>query len=407
MSKIRRELAASEVPGLYCEIERRLERIGIRTQPEVAAKILEIVSNADAGASDYARIVSSDPALSGRLLKMSNSAFFAQRQPVTSVDRACVLLGLERLKSLALGFYVSRAASHDASSQLSRLVWTQSIYRACLATVLARKLVPARAAEAFVIGLLLDAGTPLMLELVGNHYLHYLEANPLPPKRFTEEFETLPFTSVDVIAALGRHWKLPDLLLRPLEWQRTNPGNTARSEDIHQLHRIAFYVSAIKLDPENSTPQGAAPLPLIANRLFDLDASELSEMIKRSVREYEATFAVFSDLATQMNDINSLLDQVQGQLVLAIERTIGHTLESPDANVPIEFVLGGRRIELVPEENDAFVVFLCSASGERLTSQFFNRSLMSSQSVLDAFALESSAEDQSAQFESFLSAFAA
>jgi HD-like signal output (HDOD) protein len=405
--KLRRDLSASEIAGLYEEIQLKLERVGIRTQPEVAAKIVEIVSNPEAGANDYARIVSADPALSGRLLKMSNSAFFAQRQPVTNVDRACVLLGLERLKSLALGFYVSRAASHDAASQLSRTVWTQSIYRACLAAVLARVLVPGRAAEAFVIGLLLDAGTPLMLELVGDGYLALLEENPLPPKRFAAEFETLPYTNVDVIAALGRNWKLPELLLRPLEWQRTNPGNTTRTEEVHQLHRIAFYVSAIKLDPATSGPQTDAPLPMIANRLFEFDQSALTDVIRRSVREYEATYAVFADLAAQITDINSLLDQVQGQLVLAIERTIGHDLEHAEPAQPAEFVLGGRRIELVPEDNDSFVVFLCSESGERLTSQLFSRTLLSPQSVMDAFALESSADDQPLQLESYLSAFAA
>lgn len=405
--KTRRELTAAEVAGLYDEIQRRLERVGIRTQPEVAAKIVDIVSNPDAGAQDYAKIVSSDPALSGRLLKMSNSAFFAQRQPVTNVDRACVLLGLERLKSLALGFYVSRAASHDSSAQLSRQVWTQSIYRACLSAVLARTLIPSRAAEAFVIGLLLEAGTPLMLELIGEPYLRILEDNPLPPKRFAAEFEQLPFTSVDVVASLGRNWKLPELLLRPLEWQRTNPGSAARTEEVHQLHRIAFYVSAIKLDVESSTPTADAPLPLIADRLFEFDQAVLTDVVKRSVREYEATFSVFADLANQITDINSLLDQVQGQLVKAIERTIGEQLASEDCGAPAEFVLGGRRIEIVPGEDNNVIAFLCGEKGDRLTSQFFARPSLSIESIREAFALDASPQDEVAAIGAILSGLAA
>src|SRR5205823_4861273 len=77
-------------------------------------------------------IIRADAALAGRVLRLANCAFFAQRQPITNLDRSCVLLGVDRLKSVALGFYLSRAAAGDPRQSLSRRIWGQSVYRACL-----------------------------------------------------------------------------------------------------------------------------------------------------------------------------------------------------------------------------------------------------------------------------------
>src|SRR5689334_2751536 len=102
--KPRSELSGAEVDDLLGALEGRLHTVGIESQPEVAARIVELVSDPDAGLRQYADVVRADAALSGRLLRLANSAFFAQREPVTSLDRACVLLGLDRLKAVSLGF---------------------------------------------------------------------------------------------------------------------------------------------------------------------------------------------------------------------------------------------------------------------------------------------------------------
>ena len=124
--KIRALLTAAEIAPLQEWLGERLERIGVESQPELVAKILELTSNPNAQLQDYAKIIKTDPGLSGRLLKLSNSALFAQRRPVTSIDRACLLLGVERLKSISLGFHMSRAAAagcKTGAKSIGREVW--------------------------------------------------------------------------------------------------------------------------------------------------------------------------------------------------------------------------------------------------------------------------------------------
>src|SRR5215468_4195680 len=86
--KTRNLLSAGEVDALLAALEGRLQGVGVETQPEVAARILDLIADPGAGLRQYADVVRADAALSGRLLRLANSAFFAQRQPVTNLDRA-------------------------------------------------------------------------------------------------------------------------------------------------------------------------------------------------------------------------------------------------------------------------------------------------------------------------------
>ncbi len=114
--RTRNTLTAAEVMKMLEHLEERLARIGLETQPDVALKILNLTTDPKSQLSDYARVIKTDPGLSGRLLKLSNSALFAQRNPVTSIDRACLLIGVSRLKSMSLGFHLGAARARARRS---------------------------------------------------------------------------------------------------------------------------------------------------------------------------------------------------------------------------------------------------------------------------------------------------
>jgi hypothetical protein len=81
------------------------------------------MTRAAALVADYAKLIRNDQAVSGRVLRLANSAFFAQRRPVTTIDRACVVLGTDRLKAVALGFHLSRACQTGGDKEYSRKIW--------------------------------------------------------------------------------------------------------------------------------------------------------------------------------------------------------------------------------------------------------------------------------------------
>src|SRR4028119_1507034 len=74
----------------------------IATLPEVTAKIIATVEDPKSSAQALHKIVSHDPALVTRILKVVNSAFYGLPGQIGSIERAIVLLGLNAVKNIAV-----------------------------------------------------------------------------------------------------------------------------------------------------------------------------------------------------------------------------------------------------------------------------------------------------------------
>ncbi|VAX42525.1 hypothetical protein MNBD_PLANCTO03-1367 [hydrothermal vent metagenome] len=368
--KVRSELTAAELAELYDDLDRRLSRMGIETQPSVALSILDLTQNPDAGMQDYAKIIRNDPGLTGRLLRLSNSAFFAQRQPVTNIDRACVLLGMARVRSISLGFYLSQAAASDAGGNLSREVWGQSVFRACLAAEIARAIVPSYAPEAFVIGLMLDAGVPLAQKMLGEPFEVLYAAGHTPTKSFHAEFSQHGFTHVDVITAMMRQWKFPDLLCKPISWHHTPPPPSYdKTNPVHLLYRVAYYAGAISLGADG-TPTQRLPMASAAQSHLGFGTKALDEVVTKAADEYGAVLELFSDVADPVA-VADLPSQVHSQLIGVLDAQMEGDLAEACAPGPQRFRLGGYSVMLRPDEDGWGVAFSYDTAGEPLSTYRF------------------------------------
>src|SRR6478672_928924 len=101
----------------------------IATLPEITLKIIELVENPRSTAQDLNKLISNDPALCARILKVVNSALYGLPGQIGSINRAIVLLGLNAVKniviaaSLAKLFRGGRVSPHFSAKDL----WTHSI----------------------------------------------------------------------------------------------------------------------------------------------------------------------------------------------------------------------------------------------------------------------------------------
>lgn len=404
--KARSELTAAELSDLYEAIDRRLDSIGIETQPSVATSILSLTQDPDAGMQDYARIIRNDAGLAGRLIRLSNSAFFAQRKPVTSIDRACVLLGMERVRSIALGFYLSRAASSGTGSKVSREVWGQSVFRACLSAELARAVLPAVASEAFVVGLMVDAGVPLVQQLLEVAFeALYLQQYP-PTKSYNIEFSQHPYTHVDVVTVLLRRWKFPDLLSKPISWHHTPPPRVIGRDDPQRvLHRIAYYTGALALQADGRPEQGL-PMASSAATHLGLDAPALSGVVSRASDEYDAVLELFNDIADPVMDAD-LATRVHNQLIGALDQQMNEELADCTRAGPQQFMLGGFLVMLRPEDGDQGSAFTYDSAGQPLSTYRFVFSQESPATLRAALGLEAHETDDVPAIDEYLRRLAA
>ncbi|HRQ71473.1 MAG TPA: HDOD domain-containing protein [Phycisphaerales bacterium] len=404
--KPRAKLTAAEVASLYESLDRRLDAIGIETQPQVAAQILELTGDPTSGLAQYAEVLRTDAALSGRLLRMVNSAFFAQRSPVTTVDRACVLLGIGRLRAVALGFYLSRAAASSASQTISREVWGQSVFRACFAAELARRVCPMLASEAFVVGLMLDAGLPLMHKLLGSPFDAIYSRRLSPAGQYRVETETLPYTHVDLVTTLVRRWRLPEVLARPIEWHHVHPSETESDASSHRLHPVAYFAGVIDLADDGSLRQQSS-MPTLAASVLGLTSEEVGNAARAAAREYRAVLSLFDGVADAVSRIDTLAERVHAELIDLVDSETGRGFEEACRARTMCFNLGGGPVEIEAEPGGGGTIYMLDSTGGRLASYRFDASHETPDSLRSALGLEPTPNDETEGVARFLRDLAA
>jgi putative nucleotidyltransferase with HDIG domain len=130
--------------------------------PTTVSKVLEVCNNPKTSPADLNHVISLDPVLVGRVLKLINSAYYGLGQQVTSLVRAIIMLGINTVKNLALSSAVLRnlSSKKDFQSLDMEGFWRHSLCVGVAAKVLAKKRgVDGKLAEEyFAAGLLHDIG---------------------------------------------------------------------------------------------------------------------------------------------------------------------------------------------------------------------------------------------------------
>jgi len=401
--KPRSILTASEVSGptgLYDFLSRKLEVIGIESQPEVVLHLLELSRNPNAQIREYAKVIKADQGICGRVLKLSNSALFAQRTAVTNLERACTILGIERLKAVSLGLNLSRAAAAgEELKDLSRRIWGQSVFRACLAAEAARLIAPGLVPEAFIVGLMMDAGIPLCAKLQGKNYIPVVADNPGPGRLFRREYESLTYTHVDIVTVLAKKWRFPDVLSKPLELHHIRPADTAKDDSVHRLHRIAYVVGLLDLDEKglltpNLLTTASSGGIVTAQRLLRVTDEEMAKLLESTASEYQVLIEAFKDIAGSLGNFEELLGRVQAGLVESIDRQIEESMAREHQGTSPPINVGGTRLEITREPDGGIVAYVYDNHGKPLVSHRLAPLGVTPEALCEHLGLETPSKDE-------------
>lgn len=145
-------------------LARALARDQLPSLSAIALRLVQMASDEEVAAPELARVIAQDPGLAARLLRMANSpAFRRGSQEITSLDRAVVLLGLREVRIMALSISLRDTLPTKGKGLDYRIFWRASLYRALLSRAIATRLALPQPEEAFVAGLLLETGLPILL----------------------------------------------------------------------------------------------------------------------------------------------------------------------------------------------------------------------------------------------------
>jgi HD-like signal output (HDOD) protein len=130
--------------------------------PVTVAKVLEITNNPRTSPADLNQIISLDPVLMGKVMRLINSAYYSLPNQITSLVRAIIMLGINTVKNLALSTAVLGTLGRASDFQALNMegFWRHSISVGVTAKLIAtrRNVDPKIREEYFIAGLLHDIG---------------------------------------------------------------------------------------------------------------------------------------------------------------------------------------------------------------------------------------------------------
>jgi HD-like signal output (HDOD) protein len=193
-------------PGEAYVLDRLRQVSSLPALPMVVSAVTKRIAHGQSGAGEIARLLAHDQALTVRVLRLANSAFYSPKEEVRSPEHAVVLLGLGTVRSIILK--ASIFSAFDVNS--ARPFWLHALGAACAARAIARISGLGRADDAFVMGLLHDLGKLAVAE-------HLPELATKVREHVAKHGGLMRAAEIEVLgcdhAAVGRflceHWSLP------------------------------------------------------------------------------------------------------------------------------------------------------------------------------------------------------
>ena len=212
----------TEPSSLDMDARNRLRLIVNRTTDltplkSVATRAIQLAEDERSAAMDLATVISSDQALTSKLLKLSNSAYYGYARRISNVREAVILLGMRTVRSVAISSAIIDAfhvPELERGGFDQDLFWAHSVTVGLVAELLARETRVSRPEDAFTAGVLHDVGKLAMMlaeprafgevaDLVNREGMKYREA----------EQAVFQLGHEHVGARLAQRWKFPDSLI--------------------------------------------------------------------------------------------------------------------------------------------------------------------------------------------------
>ena len=183
--------------------------------PPVATKLLRLPCDDETGTADLIHLLRSDPALSAEIIRHANSPLFALRTEINTLEQAVTLMGVRRIRALALTAITRTYVNGILMVEDLRSYWRYSIACALLAERIARS---AGVAEdtAHAAALLHDIGCLGLMVAYPVDYPRLLQAAAekleagLPFDLREEEHELFGMDRYEAGEWLARKWSLPE-----------------------------------------------------------------------------------------------------------------------------------------------------------------------------------------------------
>lgn len=286
---------------LPAEIEQQLSNCdSLPSLPSVVVRIIEASKDPEISLAEVADIISLDPALSAKLLKIANSPVYARAHQATTLRDALSILGLNASLTVALSFsLVSSLKNQTGNGDNFRNFWKRSIISASLARQIGLVLNENNLEEFFLASLLQDIGMLAVncaqLTDPADDCNYQDSCNKTHFERVRCEKSHWGIDHSDIGAWLLKSWQLPEKLYQAVLCSHSKDCNVSRDKPGRKFAQC-IWLSGV-----------------LSDIWLDKDRERIIEEHRNSVQQLlgmdQAAFYEFiSQVDAQLPDMASLFD---------------------------------------------------------------------------------------------------
>ncbi|MCP4581752.1 MAG: HDOD domain-containing protein [candidate division Zixibacteria bacterium] len=264
------------------------------TPPMVFTQVNKVLQDPKTSAYEIGAIISEDPALSAKILKLTNSSFYGLPRTITSVKQAIIILGLDVVRSLVLSASVFETFSKSKAIDKNFLdsFWRHSLSVAFMARIISRtKNFPSllEAEEAFSAGLLHDIGKLVIFTHLPEEFKQVKLAVEENPDRLIcqIEEEVLGFDHAMVGSFLAQKWNLPGELGNAIKYHHSPEDDESESITTLIIHLSNYLTKKALLQEDNqATAVSVAPSSSLVWEKLGIEQEKEDELIQLLQTEY-------------------------------------------------------------------------------------------------------------------------
>jgi HD-like signal output (HDOD) protein len=268
--------------------------------PTIVTRLVKVVNSPDTSAEDAASLIEKDPALTGRMLRLANSAFYGIPRTISSVQSAVVILGFNTIKSLVLSSSVVKAFSGTQGEIFDRKrFWKHSIVCALAARAIVRAFMHVKIMDpesAFCAGILHDIGKLIFEQYATADYkesCEYARKNKCP--LIEAEKQIMGITHSEVGRIISDKWALPIELETAIVLHhdpKTSGEMTELITTVHLANLITHQLN-VGLWADEQPPREWAQARAIM-RMDEAAFNRISDTVKQEIEKSDEFYAIIN-----------------------------------------------------------------------------------------------------------------
>lgn len=271
------------------------------TLPSIVYELSRVINDPMSSTGDIEKIMANDQALTTKVLKLANSAYYAIPGGVSSLQRAIAYIGYDAINQLVLSTSIMNALNAKSSNLFEpNQFWKHSLGVAMAAETTARYVKHKTPGVLFTCGLVHDMGKVALYMIAPEMFAEILEAAKAKNLSILEaEIETGHARHAAIGRDLAAKWRLPQIIqvTAAQHHQKDPAARGSISQEMNHAVDIIFLanllIHALQFGNSGHSKPMGAPKDLVERlQLSPEKIKELLGQIKDSIANAEAFLKV-------------------------------------------------------------------------------------------------------------------